>query len=115
MAEAIIITTGDEILYGTTVDTNSAFISSRLFGTAITVKKHITVPDNTDSIITALAQAFANADLVITTGGLGPTDDDNTVEAVSRFLGLGILIDNTHLEKMKSFFDSMKMPITVSD
>ncbi|NLV67545.1 MAG: CinA family nicotinamide mononucleotide deamidase-related protein, partial [Spirochaetes bacterium] len=115
MAEAIIITTGDELLYGTTVDTNSAFICSRLFGTAITVKKHITVPDSIDLIISELTEASANADIIITTGGLGPTDDDNTVEAVSRLFGLGIVIDNTHLEKMKSFLDSMKMPVTVSD
>ena len=115
MRSVIIITTGDELLYGTTADTNSAFISSHLFGTSLRVKKHITVPDSIDEITAAVTQSLSDADIIITTGGLGPTDDDNTVEAICRIFSTKPSVDLKHREKMKDFFASMKMPITGLD
>lgn len=115
MPDVIIITTGDELLYGTTVDTNSSFICSHFFGTALRVKKHITIPDDIGDISTALNESLSAADIVITTGGLGPTDDDNTVEAVCRLLNLKSSVDINHMEKMQKFFTSMKMPLNESD
>lgn len=115
MPNVIIITTGDELLYGTTVDTNSAFICSQFFGTDLRVKKHITIPDDIDGIESVLKESLSAADIVITTGGLGPTDDDNTVEAICGLFNLKPSVDKKHMEKMNNFFSSMKMPVGVSD
>jgi len=67
--KAILITIGDEILSGNTVDTNSNFIAQQLRNIGIPVVKIITVADDVDIICDSLSQAFENADLVITTGG----------------------------------------------
>ncbi len=115
MEDVIIITTGDELLYGTTVDTNSSFICSHLFGTNLRVKKHITVPDSIDEITAAITESLSVADIVITTGGLGPTDDDNTVEAICSIFSTKPSVDLKHREKMQDFFESMKMPVTGLD
>lgn len=115
MPDVIIITTGDELLYGTTVDTNSAFICSQFFGTDFSVKRHVTVSDNIEDIRDAVEGALAVADIVITTGGLGPTDDDNTVEAICRLSGSRQVIDTVHNEKMQKFFASMKITVNESD
>ena len=115
MPDVIIITTGDELLYGTTVDTNSAFICSRFFGSEFRVKKHITVPDSIDDIISAVTDSLSDADMVITTGGLGPTDDDNTVEGICPILGIKPSVDAKHLDKMRTFFATMNIPLNGSD
>lgn len=115
MTKAVIITTGDELLHGTTTDTNSAYISWRLFGTDLVVAKHITVGDKIDSIIYAINESFIEADLIIMTGGLGPTDDDNTVEAVCRIFNLHEITDSPSEKRMTDFFESMKMRINDRD
>ncbi len=115
MIRTVIITTGDELLYGTTADTNSAFVSWRLFGTDITVVRHITVGDNIDSIISALNSSQSEADIIIITGGLGPTDDDYTVEALCRFFNLKEYRDPFSEQRIKDFFNSMGMKIFEKD
>lgn len=115
MPDVIIITTGDELLYGTTTDTNSSYISRFFFGTDFHVKKHVTVSDSIPDIETAVKNAADEAEIVIITGGLGPTDDDNTVEAVCRITGTRPVFDQWHREKMLSFFSSMKMPVNPFD
>jgi len=115
MINTVIITTGDELLHGTTSDTNSAFISWRLFGTELNVLRHITVGDRIDSIIAAVNESFTQADLIIITGGLGPTDDDNTVEAVCRIFSRNIITDKSAEIKITDFFQSMKISINTND
>ena len=115
MYKTVIITTGDELLYGTTADTNSAYISSRLFGTDFSVIKHISVGDNLDSIVSVLSESLSCADQIITTGGLGPTDDDNTVEAVCRLLNISQVTDIAARNKISSFFSSMDVRINEKD
>jgi nicotinamide-nucleotide amidase len=115
MIKTVIVTTGDELLHGTTTDTNSAFISWCLFGTDINVLKHYTVGDDIDSIISAIDEALLSADLVIMTGGLGPTDDDNTVEAVCKIFNRNIITDVHSEKRMKDFFESMKISINNND
>ncbi len=73
---AEIVTIGTEMLLGDLVDTNTAWLSSRLATLGVGVYRHTTIGDNRDRIIGALKEAAARADLVITTGGLGPTSDD---------------------------------------
>ena len=74
--KAEIITIGDEILLGQTIDTNSAFISRELNQLGIDVNYKTSVGDDIQTISEALTTGLSRADLVITTGGLGPTNDD---------------------------------------
>jgi nicotinamide-nucleotide amidase len=75
---AEILTIGTEILLGDLLDTNAAWISGRLASLGVSIYRHTTVGDNKSRIIAALEEASSRADLVITTGGLGPTSDDLT-------------------------------------
>ncbi len=115
MPDVIIITTGDELLRGATLNSNSAFISAKLFGTNFMVIRHITTSDSISDIEDNIRQSMAMSDIVITTGGLGPTDDDNTVSAICRITGREPVIDRYHMKKMEEFFSSMKMQITPYD
>lgn len=80
---AEIVTIGTEMLLGDLVDTNSAWISQRLAELGVGIYRHTTVGDNRDRIVTAMKEAAARSDLVITTGGLGPTSDDLTNECLA--------------------------------
>src|SRR4051794_29216621 len=84
---AEILTIGTEILLGDLVDTNSAWLSSRLAALGVSLYRHTTVGDNRQRITAALLEAVARADLVVTTGGLGPTSDDLTNECLGVAVG----------------------------
>ncbi len=81
---AIIITIGDEILSGATVDTNAAYIAKDLLAIGVDVTKRCSVGDNTEDIEREINAGLAAFDLVITTGGLGPTEDDITKGVICR-------------------------------
>lgn len=115
MPGVIIISTGDELLQGTTVNTNSAFISNLFFGSNFRVLKQITIGDKIEPIISCIDNSLKEADIVITTGGLGPTDDDNTVEAVSRLFQTGIITDEESDRKTVKFFESMNFTSSILD
>jgi nicotinamide-nucleotide amidase len=83
--KAQIITIGDEILIGQIVDTNSAFISKALNRIGVSVNHIISIQDNKDHILSALNNASKSSDLVIITGGLGPTKDDITKKTFVEF------------------------------
>ena len=85
MKTATIITIGDEILSGNTVDTNSNFIARELKDIGIKVQQIFTISDEVSEIENFLKTALENSDLVITTGGLGPTKDDKTKKAYAGF------------------------------
>src|SRR3712207_3582389 len=87
---AEIVTIGTEILLGDLVDTNTAWLSARLATLGVGVYRHTTVGDNRARIEDALREAAARADLVITTGGLGPTSDDLTNEVLAAVTGRGM-------------------------
>jgi nicotinamide-nucleotide amidase len=84
---AEIVTLGTEMLLGDLVDTNTAWISQRLAGLGVGIYSHTTVGDNSERIIAALRQAASSSDLVVTTGGLGPTSDDLTNACLSTLTG----------------------------
>jgi nicotinamide-nucleotide amidase len=88
---AEIITIGTEMLLGDLVDTNTAWLSSRLATLGVGVYRHTTVGDNRERIVGALGEAAARADLVISTGGLGPTSDDLTNECLAVVSGRGMV------------------------
>jgi nicotinamide-nucleotide amidase len=89
---AEILTIGTEILLGDLVDTNSAWMSSRLAALGVSLYRHTTVGDNRQRITAALLEAAARADLVITTGGLGPTSDDLTNECLGVAVGREMVV-----------------------
>lgn len=84
---AEIVAVGSEMLLGELVDTNSAWISQRLAALGVGIYRHTTVGDNKDRIVTAIKEAAARSDLVLTTGGLGPTSDDLTNECLALVAG----------------------------
>ena len=84
---AEIVTIGTEMLLGDLVDTNTAWISRRLAALGVGVYRHTTVGDNSERIVGALREAASRCDLVVTTGGLGPTSDDLTNECLSVLTG----------------------------
>lgn len=84
---AEIVTIGTEMLLGDLVDTNTAWISNRLAALGVGIYRHTTVGDNTDRIVGALRDAASRADLVVTTGGLGPTSDDLTNACIGLLTG----------------------------
>src|ERR687898_953792 len=87
MTSAEIVTIGTEMLLGDLVDTNTAWLSIRLATLGVGVYRHTTVGDNRVRIVGALREAASRADLVITTGGLGPTSDDLTNQCLGEAAG----------------------------
>jgi competence/damage-inducible protein CinA-like protein len=88
MTSAEIITIGTEILLGEIVDTNTRYLAKNLRGLGIDLYRTITIGDNEDRIADAIRESMRRADIVITTGGLGPTVDDPTREAVAKAVGV---------------------------
>jgi nicotinamide-nucleotide amidase len=82
LMSAEIVAVGTEILLGSLVDTNTAWLSRRLAALGVAVYRHTTVGDNKERLVAALSEAAVRADLVVSTGGLGPTADDLTHEAL---------------------------------
>lgn len=99
-----LITIGNEILSGRTVDTNFAFIARALEEVSVTVGWHTAVGDQADRIGEALRHAVTRADAVVMTGGLGPTPDDITRKAVSSVLGRPLRLDDRVLESIRDMF-----------
>ncbi len=97
--KAEIITVGDEILIGQIVDTNSAYISERLNEEGIMVTSRISVGDRAEAIADAVADALNSADIVIMTGGLGPTKDDITKTTLAGLFGCGMVRDRATYER----------------
>ncbi|HUW18555.1 MAG TPA: competence/damage-inducible protein A [Sedimentisphaerales bacterium] len=104
MKKASIVSIGNEILSGQTVDTNASYLSSRLLSISIPVASCYTVGDDIDSIVRAFNLASDDADVVLATGGLGPTDDDVTRQAFAKFLGTELELRNDLLQKIADFF-----------
>ena len=96
---AEIISIGDELLKGAKVNTNAAFIASALVGIGVPVARIVACADEEDSIVAAFSESLARADLVLVTGGLGPTRDDRTKKAAAKFFGRP-LVENAEAFRM---------------
>ncbi|MBL1223000.1 CinA family nicotinamide mononucleotide deamidase-related protein [Chryseobacterium sp. L7] len=105
MEKAVLITIGDEILSGNTVDTNSNFIATELKNIGIQVTQIFTISDEIDTIKTTLKAAFELGDLVITTGGLGPTRDDKTKKALAEYFNDEIALDKVTFNHLKNYME----------
>lgn len=99
---AIIISIGDELLIGQVVNTNAAFISQKLQEIGIRVRRILVVGDSDVEILRSFAEAADEVDLVIATGGLGPTHDDITREAVCKFFKRDLVPDSAILDHIRS-------------
>ncbi|MCL1669029.1 CinA family nicotinamide mononucleotide deamidase-related protein [Elizabethkingia ursingii] len=105
MKTATIITIGDEILSGNTVDTNSNFIARELKDIGIKVQQIFTISDEVSEIESFLKKALENSDLVITTGGLGPTKDDKTKKAYAGFFHDKLVFSEELYEKLGKYLE----------
>ena len=103
--KAVLITIGDEILSGNTVDTNSNFIATELKKIGIPVVQILTISDEIEAIKKGLTSAFELGDLIIATGGLGPTKDDKTKIAFKEFFKDEIVLDPTTFEHLRQLFE----------
>lgn len=101
---AEIISVGTELLLGQIVDTNAAYLSSRLPELGIGLHYRSTVGDNFERVVDALRLALSRADVVFTIGGLGPTEDDLTKEAVAEAMGIELVMDEAAAQKIREFF-----------
>ena len=106
--KAVLITIGDEILSGNTVDTNSNFIASQLKNIGISVAQIFTVSDEIETIKKTLKSAFKIGNIVITTGGLGPTKDDKTKTAFAEFFNDDLILDEQTFEHLKKLMIKRK-------
>ncbi|WP_042721920.1 CinA family nicotinamide mononucleotide deamidase-related protein [Flavobacterium sp. B17] len=105
MKNAVLITIGDEILSGNTVDTNSNFIATELKNIGIQVSQIITISDEIEIIKNTIKSAFEIGDVIITTGGLGPTRDDKTKKAIAEFFNDEIALDETTFNHLKAYME----------
>ncbi|QDU62683.1 Putative competence-damage inducible protein [Planctomycetes bacterium Pan216] len=103
-ATAEIIAIGSELTWGMSLDTNSHWLSLRLAEMGIEVAYHTTVADTLPGIVDALDHAATRADLVIVTGGLGPTADDLTREAMATMAGVELVVDDSSLTHIEGMF-----------
>lgn len=105
MKNAVIVTIGDEILSGNTIDTNSNFIATELKNIGVKVVQILTISDEISTIKKALKSAFEMGDVVITTGGLGPTRDDKTKKALAEFFDDEIALDEETFSHLKAYLE----------
>lgn len=108
---AEIITIGDEILIGQIVDTNSAWMAQKLNLVGIKVKQISSVSDDRQHILEALNESKSRADLILITGGLGPTKDDITKKTLAEYFKTGYRLDQDALENVKRIFLKYKAPL----
>lgn len=109
--QAEIITIGDEILIGQIVDTNSAWLGQKLNEIGISIKQISSISDDRNDILSTLRAAVNRADLVIITGGLGPTKDDITKKTLADYFEVGFKRDEGTLEQVKTLFERFKAPL----
>jgi nicotinamide-nucleotide amidase len=103
---AEIITIGDEILIGQTVDTNSAWLGEHLNAYGIEVIQITSINDKSTSIVAAIKNAENRADIILITGGLGPTKDDITKKVLADYFGARLIMHEETLQRIKHIFES---------
>jgi nicotinamide-nucleotide amidase len=109
---ASIITIGDELLIGQTIDTNSAFIGTEFNKAGIWIKRRVAVGDEKQEILNALENESKFTDIVIITGGLGPTADDITKPVLCTYFNSKLVVDAASLDNVKNIFSRLNKPLT---
>lgn len=103
---AAVVSVGNELLFGETIDTNAAWLGRTLTARGVTVLRRFTVPDDSAEIRRAVAAAGEGTDVVVVTGGLGPTADDRTKAAVSEMLGRRLVSDDAVMNELRARFEA---------
>src|SRR5580765_59203 len=112
MIKAQIITIGDEILIGQITDTNSAFISQKMNEAGIHVTKKVAVADKESEIIRALDDAIKESNVVLITGGLGPTKDDITKTTLCKYFNVSLRFDEASFQNIENLFKARGREVT---
>lgn len=107
-----ILTIGDELLYGQITDTNSQWMGEKLTEAGFRVIRKTTVGDQEDAILTAFAEAEGRADILLITGGLGPTADDLTKPMLSRYFNSQLQLNEDALENIRQIFEKRGFALT---
>lgn len=112
LMKATILTIGDEILIGQIIDTNAAWMSQKLTALGISVVERVTVSDEHKPIVDAIRYCLGQSDIVLMTGGLGPTKDDITKVAIADYLGVGMEFHEEVFENIKKIFIPRNIPLS---
>ncbi|MFL5264221.1 MAG: CinA family nicotinamide mononucleotide deamidase-related protein, partial [Anaeromyxobacteraceae bacterium] len=107
-----LLSTGDELLTGQVVDTNSAWLMDRLWDLGVMVRRKTLVGDDRTDLAAALAETTARADVVVMSGGMGPTEDDLTAECVAAALGVPLEDDAASLAAIRERFEKIGRVMT---
>jgi len=108
---ASIITIGDELLIGQTIDTNSAFMAQELNKVGISVHRRLAIGDVWKDIWQSLDEESKLSDIILITGGLGPTADDITKPLLCQYFGGRLIVDETALNNVKTIFEKLNRPL----
>jgi nicotinamide-nucleotide amidase len=107
-----ILSTGDELLTGQVVDTNSAWLMDRLWELGVVVRRKTLVGDDRADLLAALAETTGRAEVVVMSGGLGPTEDDLTAECVAAAMGVPLEVHQPSLDAIRDRFARMGRTLT---
>ena len=110
-----LINTGSELLLGRVLNTHQQWLCRRLSDLGYTVARQVAVPDTGADIQQAVREALGRADLVIVTGGLGPTSDDITRDLIAQLLGKKLVLDEAVFAEIKQFFADRKRPMPANN
>ncbi len=110
--KAEVLTIGDEILYGQITDTNSQWISARLDEIGVKVVQKTTIGDSEEEILRGLKEAESRADIILITGGLGPTKDDLTKPTMAKYFDSEIALHQVALQELQTLFNSIGRELT---
>lgn len=105
--KAIILSVGDELVLGQTIDTNSAWLSQQLAAAGCAVAAHMTVPDDQHAIEQAMTESVGRCDVLLITGGIGPTDDDLTRQALAAVMHVPLELNEQWLARLQGFFEKL--------
>src|SRR5438270_3321181 len=105
---AIILSIGDELVLGQTIDTNSAWLSQQLAAVGCDIRRHLTVADDQRAIENAIRDSAPHCDVLIITGGIGPTEDDLTRQALAAVMNAPLELSQAWLHRLQAFFRHVK-------
>lgn len=115
MLRAQVVAIGDELVHGSSLDTNSKYLASELERLGLVVRRFTVVGDEPEHLRQAIESACAHADVVVATGGLGPTMDDRTRQVVAELLGVELQFDEGSWHDIRKWFKLRKRPLPESN
>ncbi len=113
--QAQVLAIGDELVHGAALDTNSRYLAQQLERLGLVVRRFTVVGDDPDHLEQAITAACEHADVVVATGGLGPTLDDRTREVVAQILGVELLFDEPSWHHVRDWLRQRKRPVPESN